>query len=75
MLLSLANGEAVQVVDPIKLTLKVLGAKRLTLLYDELASSFAFNFNLCRYTTASRNRGGPLLNHLSAPSTHATSRV
>ena len=44
-------GEAVQV-NPIKLTVKALGAKRLTLKYDELASSFAFNFNLRLYTSA-----------------------
>jgi hypothetical protein len=37
-------------VDPIKLTLKALGAKRLTLKHDELASSVAFIFNLRRYT-------------------------
>ena len=37
--------------DPIKPTLKPPGTKRLKLKYDELLSSFAFNFNLRRYTT------------------------
>ena len=36
-------------VDPIKPTLKAPGTKRLELKYDELLSSFAFNFNLRRY--------------------------
>ena len=38
-------------VDPIKPTLKAPGSKRLKLKYDELLSSFAFNFNLRRYTS------------------------
>ena len=37
-------------VEPMNPTLKVPGAKRLNLKYDELLSSFAFNFNLRRYT-------------------------
>jgi hypothetical protein len=37
-------------VDPIKPTFKPPGTERLTLKYDELLSSFAFNFNLRRYT-------------------------
>ena len=37
-------------VDPIKPTLKAPGSKLLKLKYDELLSSFAFNFNLRRYT-------------------------
>ena len=37
-------------VDPIKPTLKAPGTQRLNLKYDELLSSFAFNFNLRRYT-------------------------
>ena len=45
------NGRAVQV-DPIKPTLKAPGTKRLKLKYDELLSSFAFKFNLRRYTLA-----------------------
>ena len=36
--------------DPIKPQLKAPGTKRLKLKYDELLSSFAFNFNLRRYT-------------------------
>ena len=39
-------------VDPIKPTLKPPGNKRLKLEYDELLSSFAFSFNLRRYTMA-----------------------
>ena len=37
-------------VDPIKPILKAPGTKHLKLEYDHLLSSFAFNFNLCRYT-------------------------
>jgi hypothetical protein len=37
-------------VDPIKPTLKAPGIKGLRLEYDILLSSFAFNFNLRRYT-------------------------
>ena len=37
-------------VEPIKPVLKAPGTKRLKLKYDELFSSFAFNFNLRRYT-------------------------
>ena len=37
-------------VDPIKPTLKAPGSKRLKLKYDELLSSFGFNFNLRHYT-------------------------
>ena len=37
-------------VDPIKLTLKALGTNLLTLKYDEPLSTFAFKFNLRRYT-------------------------
>jgi hypothetical protein len=39
-------------VDPIKPELKPPGTERLTLKCDKLLSSFAFNFNLRRYTTA-----------------------
>jgi hypothetical protein len=54
------HGKAVQV-DPIKPTLKARrtntlkarGTKRLKLGYDKMLSSFAFNCNLRRYTTAS----------------------
>ena len=42
-------GRAVQV-DPIKPTLKAPGTKRLKLEYDELLSSFAFSFNLRRFS-------------------------
>jgi len=38
-------------VDPIKLTLKASG-KLLTLKYDDVLSSFAFDFNLRRYNKA-----------------------
>jgi hypothetical protein len=37
-------------VDPIKPTLKAPGTKRLKLKYYSLPSSFAFKFNLRRYT-------------------------
>jgi len=37
-------------VDPIKPTLKAPGTRRLRLNYDELLSSFAFKFNLRRYS-------------------------
>jgi len=45
------HGRAVQV-DPIKPMLKPPGTKHLELRYDKLHSSFAFKFNLRRYTTA-----------------------
>jgi len=44
------HGRAVQV-DPFRPTLKAPRTKRLTQKYDGLLSSFAFNFNLRRYTT------------------------
>ena len=47
-----ALGRAVQV-DPIKPTLNAPGTKRLKLKYVELLSSFAFNFNLRRYSMES----------------------
>jgi hypothetical protein len=37
-------------VEPIKPTLKAPGSKRLKLKYDKPHSSFAFKFNLRRYT-------------------------
>ena len=43
-------GRVVQV-DPLKPTLKAPGCERLKLRYDELLSSFAFNFNLRRYSS------------------------
>jgi hypothetical protein len=46
-------GKAVQI-DPIKRTLKAPGTERLKLTYDKVLSSFAFEFNMRRYTTASR---------------------
>ena len=45
------HGKAVQA-DPIKPTLKPTGTKRLGLKRDVLISTFAFKFNLRRYTTA-----------------------
>ena len=36
-------------IDPFKPTLKAPGIRRLNLKYDDLLSSFAFNFNLRRY--------------------------
>ena len=42
------HGAALQV-DPIRLTLKAPGTKRLKLICDELLSSLAFNLNLRRY--------------------------
>ena len=44
------HGRAVQV-DPIKSMLTALGTKRLKLKFGELLSSFAFKFNLRRYST------------------------
>jgi len=38
-------------IDPIKPTLKAPGSKRLKLNCDELLSSFAFKFNVRRYTS------------------------
>ena len=46
---SWGSGRAVQV-DPINPTLKAPRNERLTLKYDELLSTFAFKFNLRRYT-------------------------
>ena len=43
------HGRAMQV-DPIKHTLKVPGTKRLKPKYDEMLSSFAFKFNIRRYS-------------------------
>ena len=43
-------------VDPIKPTLKAPGTKRLNLSHDQLLSSVAFKFNLCRYTEERRKR-------------------
>ena len=37
-------------VDPIKPTFKAPGTERLKLKYDKVLASFAFNFNLRRYT-------------------------
>jgi len=47
-------------VDPIIPTLKAHGIKRLKLKCDKLLSSFAFHFNLRRYTVGRRewNLGG-----------------
>jgi len=45
------HGEAVQV-DPMRPMLKAPGTKRLKLKYHKLLSSFAFEFNLRRYSTA-----------------------
>jgi len=39
-------------IDPIKLTLKAPGTKRLKLRYDKLLSSFGFKINLRRYIEA-----------------------
>jgi hypothetical protein len=39
-------------VDPIKPTLEASGAQRMKLQYDALVSSFAFEFNLRRYSKA-----------------------
>jgi len=39
-------------IEPIKSMLKAPGTKRLKLNHDELLSSLAFNFNVCRYTLA-----------------------
>jgi len=47
------QGRAVQV-DPMKPMLKALGTKRLKLWHDEPPSTFAFKFNLRRYTKAQR---------------------
>jgi hypothetical protein len=46
---------AVQV-DPIKPTLKAPGTKRLKLTYDQLLATFAFKFNLRRYSQVPRPR-------------------
>ena len=44
-------------VDPIEPTSKAPGTKRLKLEYDKLLSSFAFKFNLRRYTELLLTRG------------------
>ena len=44
------HGRAVQV-DPIKLTLRAPGTKRLKVKYEALLSNFAFKFNLRHYIT------------------------
>jgi hypothetical protein len=43
-------------VDPIKPTLKAPGTMRLTLKHGKLLSSFAFNFNLHRYSSVAHMR-------------------
>jgi hypothetical protein len=40
-------------VDPMEPAMKSPGSKRLKPKYDEPLSNFAFNFNFCRYSTAS----------------------
>ena len=47
-------GKAVQI-EPTKPMLKASGSKRLKPKSDELLSSFAFNFNLRRYTWVSQS--------------------
>jgi len=47
------HGRAVQV-DPIKPKVKAPGTERLKPNYDEPLSNFAFNFNLRRYSMASK---------------------
>ena len=49
-------------VKPIKPALKAPGTKRLKLKYDELPSSFAFNFNLRRYSVGLE---GPIISSVS----------
>ena len=43
-------------VDPIKPRLKAPGTRRLKLQYDELLSTFAFKFDLRRYTKGSGDK-------------------
>ena len=50
----LDRGRAVQI-DPIKPTLRAPAIKLLKLTYDEVLSSFAFSFNLRRYTAVRRS--------------------
>jgi hypothetical protein len=52
-------------VDPIKLTLKGAGTKRLKLKYYKLLSEFPFKFNLRRYTRGAglHQRRGPVARH------------
>ena len=54
-----ATGRAVQV-DPIKPALKAPGTMRLKLIYDEPLSTFAFNYNLRRYSLRSLRRPEPV---------------
>jgi len=51
------RGKAVQV-DPIKPTLKAPVTKRLKLHYDKPLSTFAFKFNLRRYSVVDAAAGG-----------------
>ena len=51
-----ARGRAVQL-DPVKPTLKAPGTRRLTLKSYKLLSTFAFNFNLRRFTVGVPPRG------------------
>ena len=44
-------------IDPIIPTLKAPGSNRLKLKYDQLVSSFAFKFNLRRYTVRKKREG------------------
>jgi hypothetical protein len=59
-------------VDPIEPTLKALGTEILILNCDEMLSSFAFNFNLRRYTKEAKaaaraaRKAGPHI--ITAPS-------
>ena len=66
------HGRAVQV-DPIKPTLKASGTKRLKLTHVKLLSSFAFKFNLRRYTTAPAPPGGTLAPRPPRPGSAASS--
>ena len=65
-------------VDPIKPMLKPHGTKHLKLKCDELLSSFAFKFNLRRYTvegTEGRIKLSVLFNTLGYPGTLSSTLV
>jgi len=59
VVLSDGYGRAVQV-DPIKPTLKAPGTERSKLKCDGLHSTFAFKFNLRRYTSAAQWAAPPM---------------
>jgi len=65
------GGEALQV-DPMELTLKAPGSRRLKLKYDASLSNFAFEFNLRRYSVGAGAAGMEPCQHHHRPQVAGT---